>query len=258
MNNQPELALFASRCFGCGDCLGVCGPAALTMESDHLQWDPARCDLCGRCVEVCASLAMRWIGRRVTADGVIAEVARDAPFYQEGGGMTLSGGEPTLQPEFAEALLRLAKAQHLQTAMESCGQAPWSVFERLLPYLDLVLYDIKHIDTVRHAEATGVGNDRILENARRIAAQGHHMIIRVPLIPGFNSDEGSLRGISRFVLDLGVNRIDLLPYHRLGRTKYGALGRCYLWAGSEALPEEAVQRLAGLLREQGLRVMLGG
>jgi len=258
MNQQPELALFVGRCFACADCLEVCAPAALSLAGDQLQWDPAMCDHCGRCVEVCVSQAMRWIGHPATAGEVIAEVTRDAPFYEEGGGLTLSGGEPTSQPEFAEALLSLAKAENVHSAMETCGHVAWPVFEQLLPHLDLVLYDIKHMDAERHAEGTGLGNDLILGNARRIAAKGHDMVIRVPLIPGFNMEEENLRHTSRFVRELGLKEIDLLPYHRLGRPKYRALGRCYPWERFDVPDEETVRRLAGLFREQGLSVLLGG
>lgn len=258
ISKQPELALFESRCFVCADCLQVCAPAALSLSDGRPQWNPAACDRCGRCVQVCASGAMRWIGRRVTALEVIEEVLRDAPFYAENGGLTLTGGEPTLQPVFAEAVLRLAKEKCLHTTMETCGHAPWCVFERLLPHLDLVLYDLKHMDSQRHLEGTGVRNERILENAQRIAASGQAMVMRVPLIPGFNTSEDDLYSIGQFVLGLGVEEIHLLPYHRLGRPKYKSLGRHYPWEPFDLLEQGVVERLAALIREQGLRVMVGG
>jgi len=216
-NAQPELALFSARCFACADCLEVCAPAALSMSEGKLQWNSAACDHCGGCVEICASQAIRWLGYRVTALQVIEQVMRDAPFYREGGGLTLTGGEPTLQPAFAEAVLRLAREQFVHTAMETCGHVPWPVFERLLPYLDLVLYDIKHMDSQCHLEGTGVGNQQILDNARRIAASGQTMIVRVPLIPGFNTGLDNLYRICQFAQELGIQEIHLLPYHRLGQ-----------------------------------------
>ncbi|OGO04814.1 MAG: hypothetical protein A2Y73_02185 [Chloroflexi bacterium RBG_13_56_8] len=258
MNTWRELALIERRCFACGDCLDVCEPAALSLSDGTLRWDPEVCNQCGRCVEVCVSEAMCWMGRQVTAREVIDEVMRDAPFYAENGGLTLTGGEPTLQPEFAEAVLRLAKEKCLHTAIETCGHAPWGVFERLLPYLDLVLYDLKHMDSQRHMEGTGVPNEQILENARRIAASGQEMIIRVPLIPGFNANEEDLLDISRFVRELGLEEIHLLPYHRLGQPKYKALGRRSLWESFDLLEQGVVERLADLVRGQGLRVVIGG
>jgi pyruvate formate lyase activating enzyme len=254
---QPELAFFDRRCFLCGDCLDVCATGALNMDDDKLHWNPAACDQCGRCVQVCTADAMRWIGRRVTASEVMEEVIRDLPFYTGSGGITLTGGEPTLQPAFAEAVLRLAKQESIHTAIETCGYAPWPAFERLLPWLDLVLYDIKHMDSEQHRQGTGISNEQILHNARRIAATGNKMIIRVPLIPQFNITEDNLRRTGRFALDLTVEEIHLLPYHRLGQPKYRALGRPYPWAHADLLGQEAVEQAADALRQQGLRVYVG-
>ena len=257
-SEQPELALFQNRCFACGDCVEVCTPSALRLGRGLLQWEPKRCTGCGKCVEVCASNAIRWIGQQLTALEVVQEVMRDVPFYGEKGGLTLTGGEPTMQPDFAEAILRLAKTRCIHTTIETCGHAPWRVFERLLPYLDLVLYDIKHMDSQRHAQGTGVGNEVILENARRIAGTGIPMVIRVPLIPGFSTSEDNLLRTCKFALELGVHQIDLLPYHRLGQPKYKALGRVYPWRQFDLLEKETVERLADLVSAHGIQVQVEG
>jgi pyruvate formate lyase activating enzyme len=172
--------------------------------------------------------------------------------------MTLTGGEPTMQPCLAEALLRLAKAEYISTAIETCGHTTWAVWERLVPYLDTILFDLKHMDSAIHRAFTGAGNELILANLRRLAELEVPVIIRVPLIPGFNADPVSLSAIAEFVKELVLNRLDLLPYHTLGRAKYEALGRDYPWAEQPRLGETEVAELAGLVESVGLEVTVGG
>ncbi|MGC8786978.1 MAG: glycyl-radical enzyme activating protein [Anaerolineae bacterium] len=255
----PEVAVFPANCFGCGDCLEVCPQEALRLEEGRIVRDEWRCDHCGQCVPVCAAGALRLIGRVVTAGEVLQEVLRDAVFYgQAVGGLTLTGGEPTSQPEFALALLRLAKAESLHTTLETCGQASWEVLETLLPYLDLVLYDIKHMDTQRHLQATGVGNEIILENVRRLVEAGAQVILRVPLIPGFNTNAEHLHALAEFASRLGITEVHLLPYHTLGRAKYQALGRSYLMEEIPPMKEGEAEAMADVVRSHGLHVKVGG
>jgi pyruvate formate lyase activating enzyme len=255
---QPTLAFFTSRCYSCGDCLNVCQSEALWLQSGgeqpiaQLHWRPDACDLCGDCADVCASGAIQWVGRQSTAAEVLEEALRDAVFYGHGGGITLTGGEPLLQHEFAYARLRLARGEYMHTAMETCGHAPWFRLERLLPYLNLVLYDVKHMDSEQHRLGTGMGNELILENARRIvhwkAERGldSGVVIRLPLMRG------------RFALELGIGEMHLLPYHRLGGPKYQALGRSNVCDELPLLIEEEVEEMASLVRSLGLRVLVGG
>jgi pyruvate formate lyase activating enzyme len=256
---MPEVAVFVANCFGCGDCLDVCPQEALRLEEGKVVRDESRCDHCAQCVPVCAAGALRLIGRVVTAGEVLQEALRDAPFYgQAMGGLTLTGGEPTSQPEFALALLRLAKAEQLHTTLETCGQAAWEVLAALLPYLDLVLYDIKHMDTQRHLQATGVGNELILENARRLVEAGAKVVLRVPLIPGFNTDEEHLHQLADFASRLGIAEVHLLPYHTLGRAKYQALGRGYSMTEIPPMKEGEAEAMADVIRAHGLYVKIGG
>jgi pyruvate formate lyase activating enzyme len=254
-----ELAVFADQCFACGDCLPVCEPNALTLEAGTLHWKASVCDQCGKCARACAANAIQIIGEEIGAPEAFARVLRDAAFFQQGGGLTLTGGEPTLQPAFGEAVLRLAREEGLNTAMETCGQAPWSNFERLLPYLDLVLFDLKHLDPVRHEQATGADNALILQNARRLAATGTPTVIRVPLIPEFNADREDLAAIAHFVSELEtVREVHLLPYHTLGRGKYRALGRANPMGDLPPMKAEEAEAYAETIREYGLQVMVGG
>ncbi len=254
---QPELALFEHNCITCGQFPEAC-PLGWGKHAAN-GWTKELRDTYSPRAEVCPTEAMRWIGRRRTAGEVMQEVRRDAPFYEDGGGLTLTGGEPTMQPCLAESLLRLAKADNISTAMETCGYTTWAVLERLLPYLDNLLFDLKHVDSETHRRFTGVDNESILANLRQLAAVNAPLTIRVPLIPGFNADPASLRAMAEFVADLGgVNRLDLLPYHTLGRAKYAALSRDYPYNGHARLTEAEVSDLARLVESVGLVVSVGG
>ncbi|MFN3982753.1 MAG: glycyl-radical enzyme activating protein, partial [Caldilinea sp.] len=246
-NLQPELALSAHNCMTCGQ---FETPCPVCWE----QFDAAiRIEALGERPYVCPTGAIHWIGARHTAGEVMAEVRRDAPFYDRSGGLTLTGGEATMQPAFAEALLQLAQAEGIHTALETAGHMQWPVFERLLPHLDLLLYDVKHMDGELHRRYTGLDNALILENLRRIAdLPAPKLIVRVPVIPGFNADAASLRAITAFVLSLGrrVSEIDLLPYHTLGKAKYRALGRAYPWDDQPRLTDAEMQQLAELVSDE--------
>ena len=251
---QPELGLSAQQCIRCGQfediCCDVWKHGAVTQ---------AEKDKFGPRTEACPGGAIRWLGARRTAGHVMSEVVRDRPFYAGEGGLTLTGGEPTAQPDFAEALLRLAKRAGLSTAMETCGHTRWKVFERLLPHLDTVLFDLKHMEGAVHRKWTGVDNDLILLNLRRLAEVGAPVSVRVPLIPGFNADAASLEAIGHFVADLkGLSKhVSLLPYHALGKAKYATLGRAYPAEGSEPTSSEQVSVLAQSLGTQALEVSIG-
>jgi pyruvate formate lyase activating enzyme len=211
-------------------------------------------------VSVCPTGAIHWIGERRTAGDVMQTVLRDAAFYGDGGGMTLAGGEPTMQPDMAEALLKLAKVEDISTAMETCGYTQWQIFERLLPYLDHILFDVKHIDDHLHQTYTGISNDLILSNLRRLAVLKVPVTIRVPLIPGFNATPTDIQAIAEFILSLNgfVNSIDLLPYHTLAKTKYRALGRDYPWKNHQRLSNTEVEALADVAEAIGLTANIGG
>ncbi len=202
------------------------------------------------------------IGRDVTVAEVMETVEKDRPYYyRSGGGLTLSGGESLCQPEFAEGLLRAAHESGISTAMESMGCAEYSVIERILPYLDQYLLDIKHMNSAKHQEFTGKGNELMLENAARIARSGQtELSIRIPVIPGFNDTAAEIEAIARFAGTLqGVKRIHLLPYHRLGQDKYEGLGRTYLMKDSKPPSEEQMQELLQIAgKTSGLECQIGG
>ena len=255
---RPEFMFFAHNCINCGQFSEAC-PVWLRRNNGSGWVQEPKEEFSAR-TAVCPTEAIHWIGERMTAGDVINNVLRDVPFYENGGGMTLTGGESTMQPYMAEALLRLAKIENISTAMETCGHAPWETFERLLPYLDHLLFDLKHVNSEIHRTYTGVGNERILDNLRRVVRCETPVAVRVPLIPGFNASEESLREIAEFVaaLDGAVQSVDILPYHTFGRTKYTALGREYPWHAYHRLSDDEVGELANIVKSYGLTVTIGG
>lgn len=200
------------------------------------------------------------VGRDVTVGEVLQEILRDRPYYRRsGGGVTLSGGESLWQPDFAVALLTACKENGISTAIETTGFAESAVIERYLPQLDLVLMDIKHMDSRKHEEFTTRPNEKILQNARLIAEKAKQLIIRVPVIPGFNDTEAEIDAIAAFAASLPrVREIHLLPYHRMGRDKYDGLGRPYLMGDVEPPTAEHMERLLQVAQRRGLLTKIGG
>lgn len=201
------------------------------------------------------------IGKDVTVEEVLEEVLKDRNYYyRSGGGVTLSGGEVLFQADFTVALLKAFKKNGLHTAIESTGFSEFETIQKMFPYLDMYLMDIKHIDETKHRIYTGQSNKVILENARRIADSGMQLIIRVPVIPGFNETEEEIRQIADFTQSLGtVHELHLLPYHRLGQDKYEKLGCNYDLKGIEPLAEEHMQKLLHVVSDMpSLRCQIGG
>lgn len=200
------------------------------------------------------------MGRDVTVEEVLKEVLQDRPYYnRSGGGVTLSGGESLLQPDFAVALLQACKDNGINTAIETTGFANADVIKRFLPYLDTVLMDIKHINSDKHKEFTGQPNDRILENAKLIASEANKLIIRVPVIPTFNDTVDEIADIAAFTASLpNVNEIHLLPYHNMGRDKYTGLGRDYGMGDLKSPTNELMEVLNQTAEQFGLKVQIGG
>ena len=285
---KPRIVYWHERCIHCDACIAVCpqsaivvDPPELVLRPDHLTlrpdhspgapgasasqagWKrvlPERCDLCGQCLEVCYAGALDQIGRLVTVDEILSLAEKDRLFYEEsGGGVTLSGGEPTAQPEFSLELLKGCKQRGFHTVVDTCGQAPWDVWATLLPYVDMILYDLKEMDPARHQQGVGVSNALILDNLGRLARAGKSIIVRRPVIPGYNDDEASIHALARFVKELGtICEVDLLPYHRFGRGKYERLGMDYPMGEEPSMKDEEVAGLRDILVSYGFEVKIGG
>ena len=246
LNPGPELMWYDVRCIAARDCLGVCPTGALELTPEGMRIDRDRCDACGLCAEACPAAALEVIGQAWTPAALFAEVQKDTIFYEtSGGGVTLSGGEPMTQTGFVRELGELCKEAGLHVALDTCGLVGWDHYEEVLPLVDLVLYDLKILDADRHQSATGVGNERILDNARKIAATGMPIWIRTPIIPGYTDSQENIAGLGEFIAaELPtVERWDLLAYTNLGKPKYRRLERCYVLEDAPLLTRATMEAL---------------
>ena len=220
--------------------------------------DRQKCTHCQACVTTCYSGAREFSGREMTVREVMADIEREIPFYDEShGGVTFSGGEPLMQPMFLSTLLKACRAQEIHTVVDTSGFANWKVFTQIIQDVDLFLYDLKHMDSTRHREVTGVPNDVILKNLRYLSAAGAKCIVRIPIIPGINDGEKNLLESGRFLASLPhIQGVELLGYHDIAQAKYEALGREYTLTGTKPPLEAAMHHAAEVLRSYGLNVLL--
>lgn len=253
----PELRLIADHCSGCGKCLEACPAGALSLEGGLVRVDRGRCDGCGKCVPVCWPGALEIWGKRRTAQDVFVECLRDEAFYREsGGGVTLSGGEATLWPQFCLEMIRLCHGRDIPVAIDTCGHVTTPEGVEVLRQADLILFDVKGLDPERHRQNTGVTNEVILQNLALLEEMEKPVIIRYPVIPNHNRQEAE--AIADVLAGLKcVKRVDLIPYHQYGTGKYEELGRQYALA-EESIPQPEQQQLLELFRRRGLNVQLGG
>jgi pyruvate formate lyase activating enzyme len=260
---KPQIQWFAVRCLGCNTCLETCPNGCLSRGETSLLIDRSRCQGCGKCAEACPSGALELLGKTVSVDELLAELLKDRAYYEKsGGGVTLSGGEPTLQPGFAEALLRGLKEAGISTALDTCGLCPPEALDRLLPYTDLVLFDIKLLDPAAHRRFTGVANDKILHNLERVRDYIRRqerpltLWIRTPLIPGATTSDENLQAIGRYIaqhLDGTVTRWELCAFNNLCRDQYLRLGLTWEYAQTPLMTSEELEHCAGVARAAALR-----
>lgn len=222
----PEIMFYPQKCVGCGKCFQLCPNGCHRMEDSSRVFDRTRCVRCGACAAQCWAGALVMTGRCVSAQEVVEEIAKDALFYENsGGGATFSGGEPLRQPDFLLEMLAGCKERGFTCAIETAGHVPWKAFEKVLPLTDLFLYDLKIVDGALHQKMTGAGNERILNNLRRLAGRAKQLIVRTPEIPGVNDTPEEKEQLAALLVSLG-RRVEhvYLPYHALGNGKYESLG----------------------------------
>ncbi len=252
------LMLFEERCRLCGDCVRACPNHGIGDPAAGLHV-PDECDACGTCVEVCVAGARELVGRRVTVTELVEEIEKDVVFYEEsGGGVTVSGGEPVAQPQFVEALLAACRARGIHTILDTCGLASAEVFARVAAQADSVLYDLKLMSSQAHRRFTGAANDVVLRNLEALAATAKPIVVRFPMVPGVNDGEEELAAMTGFLRRIGLQDVDLLPWHSIGSEKYKRLGLERPTGEFAAPPAERVEEVAGALRRAGLRVSIRG
>ena len=255
---EPEMAFFANKCIGCGECAKVCPREAVVFE-DGRRINRELCDRCGECAEVCYAEALTVIGKEYDIHSLLDAVERDRPFYeQSGGGVTVSGGEPTLQFDFLLEFLRAAKEAGLNTVIETCGVFAWSKFEELLPYLDIIYFDLKVADGEEHRRLTGASNDRIVANARALVKSGKEVVFRVPLVPGLTTTEENISGLIELLRELNQEKVHLLPYHKMGESKLRQIDSPLEALGLERFSDEQLAEVKRRFEAAGLKVFVGG
>jgi pyruvate formate lyase activating enzyme len=259
----PELMFDRRRCIRCGACLPAC-PAAAVFRTDESELDIDRslCQGCGFCIRLCLSGARRIVGTSFTVADIVGEIEKDEVFYyRSGGGVTISGGEPMAQRLFSAGILGACAERGIHTAMETSGHTAWEHLAPLLDRLDLIYVDIKHMDDAIHRRATGVGNQLILENIRKLMQTANRpaVIIRIPVIPGINDNEKNMQKTASFVCRLGgIERVELLPYHRYGLHSYKATGRCCELGDLLPPSDRRMRQLAKLFSLRRIPVQIGG
>ena len=258
---RSELSFYTQRCVQCLSCLDACPNGAQRVDEagDRVVLHDL-CDLVGACVDACNAEALVIHGRPVTVEEVMDEVRRDAGFYEtSGGGVTLSGGEPLLQTDFATALLRQCKSEGFHAAIDTCGQVSWKKMQTALPYVDMVLFDLKHMDPQRHRQHTGVSNRLILSNLRRLSRWGVPIEVRMPIIPGINDDRESVDAAARLLASLdNVAGVRLLAYHRLAGEKYRSLGLENTMPDVEPPEQNQMDEIGTWIGRLGLKVIVPG
>ncbi len=258
LNPHPQIVWLPTRCTGCGTCAQVCprdfNPAEMPADER-----PQSCLDCLLCVQRCPNHALVVKGEQTTAGALSDEADRLKPFFHRtGGGVTLTGGEPLMQPDFAYAIAALCQAQGIHVAVETCGFAPWDALLKLASVTDLFLYDVKLIDERRHREFTGQSNQLILDNLRRLAQTEADIMARIPLIPGYTDAPADIRATAQLLAELGIARVSLLPFNSASAGKYAWMRRQYPLSDARKQSKSYLDQLATVAGSLGLSVQIGG
>ena len=255
---QPEMRFLAAHCrSGCSDCVSACPEGAIRRDTGTLKIDRAKCIGCGRCETACFEDALRLFGKWYTPEDLMGRIRREKPYLtRSGGGVTIGGGEATCWPDFCLEMIRLCHEAGINVAIDTCGYVIGEKRFSVLEQADLILFDIKGLNDAAHIANTGVSNRVIHENLRRLDALGKSVIIRYPMIPGYNLDEAE--AIADYLTQFScIERVDLIGYHRFGATKYDQIGMTYTVEG-ESMPAQQRQEILELFQAKGHNAQLGG
>lgn len=258
---KPGIQWFEAKCIGCKTCVEICPEKALRFDVKGLHIDREKCSICGKCAEECPSTALQIFGLEWSVTALLHEVEKDRAYYEKsGGGVTISGGEPTMQIDFVIKFLQRCKEKGLMTAFDTCGYTSLRNLERILPFVDLFLYDLKEIDSVKHKTFTSVPNESILQNcvwlAQKLSDDGKELWIRTPIIPQYTATEENVRGIAKFIVDELKNKIerwDLLTFNNLATDKYQRMDIQWALQGVPLMKKEDIEFFYDVAIEEGVK-----
>ena len=254
-----EISYFKEKCLGCEKCVEACPNDSLSLTQDGIIRNKNKCTVCGSCVIACPNEVMQKIGEKMAVNEIIDIVVRDKPFYENsGGGITISGGEPTIQIDFLLNLLKAFKDNDIYTAIETCGFFKEKIIDVLVKLVDLFLFDIKLIDPNEHKRFTNVSNEKILSNFMKIhSIVGNERIIaRIPIIPGVNTDVKTIEGIANFLKKIGYSRpVHLMPYNKMAKTKYEKIGKGEIYQDMGDLTEEKLNLIIKRYQEKNFEIV---
>lgn len=258
----PEIEYYQSLCLGCMRCREVCPVPGAIVEDKNVRVERSKCTRCMVCIDACLGKALRKAGERITVEELLEKISKYKPFFDHSdrGGVTLSGGDPTFQPEFTLRLLESLRQTGIHTAVETSGCTNYETLKQIAKASDLIIYDIKHMDEVSHIIGTGVSNQLILDNLERLCEEADTEItVHIPLIPGFNDNAGNIRRMAEFVSSLKkIKRLDLLPFNELASSKYEAMGIDWEYSKVRQQTPEHLARLRDIVASCGLGVTIGG
>ena len=262
-NYDPDLQYDREKCTGCGTCVRACPHDAIELKDGKVETDKTKCTLCGRCTEVCLNGLREVVGQEYSVNELMKILKKDEMFYEEsGGGVTLSGGEVmTMDMDYITELVKKLHHEGISVIIDTCGQAPYENFEKIMPYVDVFLYDIKIMDNEKHKKYIGADNTTIYDNLRRLAKDGAKIYIRIPTIKEVNGNEEDMRQAIDFLKDNDIHplRVNLLPYHNTGSSKYPKLSREYKGENLHAPSKEEMQSFVNMFTEAGYQdVQIGG
>jgi pyruvate formate lyase activating enzyme len=255
-----EVWYIEANCTFCGKCIEVCPEEAIKMYDDERVIDRVVCVAdkgCQKCIDVCSSAALTVVGKEMTVEDAVKEVQKDEVLYHRGGGVCMSGGEPSLQADFAAEFLKECQEHILRTSLVTCAYTNWNMLNKVAQYADLMIIDIKQMDPVKHKEGTGISNELILENIAKLAKSGKKMRIRLPLTPGYNDSEENLRKTAQFMLANNLKYIDLLPFHLYAAFKYKREGKKYACYWVKEPSKEEMEKHKALFESYGLEAAIG-
>jgi pyruvate formate lyase activating enzyme len=255
INPNPQIVWYGVKCIGDQACVEACPNGVLELTSDGMLISRENCEMCGTCEDACPTGAMKLMGKTWKAGDLVQELLRDRIFFTtSGGGVTLSGGEPTYQPDFVIEVAKGLKDEDVHVALDTCGYCSKTVLEKILPHIDLVLYDLKIMDPEKHMEFTGIPIDHILDNLKIIAANRKPIWIRTPIIPKHTDTEENVRQISQFILQNipTTERYDLLAFNKMCIDKYALFGLEFPLKDEELIRKETLERLASIARDEGI------